>query len=80
MAAHKSARIRCHLYGRQSGGHANFASISSMRSLSCRTDGRTDGRTEEGIGKILLRALHSKVLAAPQCGNRARELADLLLR
>ena len=33
---------------------ANFASISSIKSLAGR-------KTEEGIGKILLRALHSKV-------------------
>ena len=46
---------------------ANFASISSIKSLAGR-------KTEEGIGKILLRALHSKVW--PSVAIERRESAD----
>ena len=46
---------------------ANFASISSIKSLAGR-------KTEEGIGKILLRALHSKVW--PSVAIERRESVD----
>ena len=54
---------------------ANFASISSIKSLAGR-------KTEEGIGKILLRALHSKVWPGRPArrGNRDPESADRRLQ